>query len=324
MKHFKSLAPVLCAAFALALTAPANAEEALWIYTRGSDTRPEGSIELKISDIIMKGKSSGKYTRQEIKPELEYGLTDRLTLGVAAIIFDHDYSVKDENLDPMYSTQGAEGGKYNHTTLGGFELSGKYNILSPYKDPIGLSVGLSYENRERYRLDGADINQKSYIGKVFLQKNWLDDKLTLAFNAKTELERRKGTGESGAGDVLEEEIAFEFNAGLAYRVAPRHFLGVEWRHQRDHLTPTEKGESLNPGHQQSNWDLTDMKVGTNHQYANYFGPTYHYARKDWWATVGALWQVSGGGKSGRGINNDGKNWDEHERVHIGLAMGIEY
>lgn len=323
MTKIKRLLPLI-AAIAIIASTNVHAEENLWVYTVGTDTRPKGSWEVKLTDIMMKGKSSGDYTRQEIRPAVEYGVTDKLTLGAQAIIFKHDYSIKNEELEPMYGTQGGEGGKYNHTTLSGYALMSKYNILSPYKDPIGLSIGFTFDTRERYRLDGANINQKSYIGKVFLQKNWLDDKLTLAFNSVTELERRKGTGESGEGDVLEEEISLEFMTGLSYRFAPKHFFGVEWRHQRDHLTPTERGESLNPGDQQSNFDLNNIRLGTNHQYANYFGPTYHYAEKNWWATIGALWQIAGGGKAGRGINGDGKNWDEHERVHIGLLTGYEF
>lgn len=321
MKNSLKIAGIICAILS---ASPAQAEENLWIYARGSDTRPQGSWEVKISDVMMKGKSSGKYTRHEIRPAVEYGITDKLTVGATAIIFKHDYSLKNEELDPMHSTQGGKGGKYNHTTIGGYQLMTKYNFLSPYKDAIGLSAGFTFDTREKYRLDGADINQKSYITRLFIQKNWLDDKLTFAINPVVELERRKATGESGEGDVLEEEIAFEILAGISYRVAPKHFFGLEWRHQRDHLTPTERGKSLNPGHQSSNWDPNNLRIGANHQYANYFGPTYHYAQKNWWATVGALWQVSGGGKAGRGINGDGKNWDEHERVHIGFLTGYEF
>jgi len=321
--NFKKLAS-LAVVMAGVATSSAKAEEVMWIYTRGTDTRPKGSFELQLSDVMMKGKSSGKYVRHEIRPGIEIGVTDKYTVGAKAIIFKHKYSVNNEELDPMYSTQGGAGGKYNHTTLGGYQISNKYNILSPYKDAIGLSLGLNFEARERYRLDGVNINQKSYIGRIFLQKNWLDDKLILAVNGITELERRKATGESGEGDVLEEEIAFEVMAGISYRVAPKHFVGMEWRHQRDHLTPTERGESLNPGDQQSNWDPNDISVGANHQYSNYAGPTYHYAQKDWWFTVGALWQISGGGKSARGVGGDGKNWDEHERVHVGLLTGLEF
>lgn len=296
----------------------AQAEENLWVFATGTDTRPQGSWEVKLKDVMMKGKNSGKYIRHEISPSLEYGITDRLTIGATALIFKHKYALKDENVQPNYDTQGGEGGKYNHTKLGGYRLMTKYNILSPYKDPIGVSVGFNFDQREVYRLDGADINQNSYIFRAFFQKNWLDDKLVLAINPVIELERRK------SGEVLEEEIALEFLAGISYRVAPKHFVGLEYRHQRDHLTPTDAGVKDPEGHQQSNFDPNDIRIGANHQYANYFGPTYHYAQKNWWYTVGALWQISGGGKSGRGYNADGKNWDEHERVHIGMTVGYEF
>lgn len=295
-----------------------QAEENLWVFVTGTDTRPQGSWEIKLRDVMMKGKSSGKYVRHEISPSVEYGVTNRLTVGVTALIFKHKYELKDSNVQPMYDTQGGEGGKYNHTTLGGYRLMAKYNILSPYKDSIGVSVGVNFDQRERYRLDGANIKQNSYIFRGFFQKNWLDDKLVLAFNPVLELERRK------AGQVLEEEIAIEFLAGISYRVVPKHFVGLEFRHQRDHLTPTDGGVKDPEGDQQSNFDLNDMRLGANHQYANYFGPTYHYAEKNWWYTVGALWQIAGGGKNNRGYNDDGKNWDEHERVHIGMTVGYEF
>ena len=49
----------------------------------------------------------------------------------------------------------------------------KYNVLSPYKDVIGLSFGLAYEHRDKYRLDGGDIDQDSFVGTIFLQKDFL-------------------------------------------------------------------------------------------------------------------------------------------------------
>jgi hypothetical protein len=296
----------------------AKAEENLWLYAKGTDTRPKGSFEAKISDIMMKGKSSGDYVRHEIRPEVEYGVTNSLTVGAGLIIFNHNYSVDNPDLMPMYETQGEEGGRFNQTSLGGFEVVTKYNILSPYKDSMGLSVGIGYENREKYRLDGSDINQKSYVGKVFMQKNWIDNRLVFVVNLKTELERRKGEGQ-----VLEEEIALEINSGISYRFMPRHFAGIEFRRQADYLNPSTIGDKADPDYQSSNWDLNDMSLGTNHQYAMYAGPTYHYAKKNWWITTGVLWQFAGSG-SKNAFSNDGKNWDEHEKIHAGLSYGYEF
>ena len=189
-----------------------QAEENLWIYTKGTDTRPKGSFELKISDIARIGKSSGDYAFHDIRPEFEYGVTNRLTVGFELMLFDHYYSVDDPDLNPMYETQQEAGGRFNKTQYAGYELSLKYNVLSPYKDALGVSLGLGYEKRNRYRLDGASINQDSFIVHVFLQENWLDNTLALAANIKTEFERRHSPG------VLEEEIAFDISLGLAYRI----------------------------------------------------------------------------------------------------------
>lgn len=314
--------PALLGIFALPLmfhTNIAQAEENLWLYAKGTDTRPKGSWELKITDIIRVGKDSGDYTFHDIRPEIEYGVTDRLTVGAELMFFDHDYSVDDPDLNPMYETQQEHGGRFDKTQFGGFELAMKYNILSPYKDPIGLSLGLAFEQRDHYRLDGADINQQSYVGLIFLQKNWIDNKLSLVFNGKTELERRKSPG------VLEEEIAFEFITGISYRVAPKHFIGLEFRRQEDHLSPynTDTGEYDDPSLSPSEWDFGNIRLGSRHQYGQYFGPTYHYAEKKWWFTTGILFQINGGG-SRHAYNRNGKNFDEHEEMHIGLIYGYNF
>lgn len=302
---------------AMCLSAEAHAEENLWVYATGTDVRPEGSFEARFTARRMNGKSPGDYTRYEMSPGLEYGINDRLTVGATALIFKHDYSVASEDLQPMFDSQGGADGSYNHTALGGFQLMSKYNILSPYKDSIGLSVGFTYERREIYRLDGADINQQTYIPRVFIQKNWLDDRLALAFVQNIELERRKSEGA-----VLEEEIALETNIGISYRFKPKHFIGFEFRRQADYLNPSEYGVK-DPDHKSSNFDLNNFSIGSNHQYGMYIGPSYHYAEQNWWYTIGLLWQFSGSG-SKNAFSADGKNWDEHERTHLGFSWGYNW
>ena len=306
-----------CAAAPLLLASQQTlAEENLWIYARGTDTRPQGSLEFKLSDIIRIDKHSGDYTFHDIRPEIEYGITNRLTVGAEIMIFDHNYKVDSPDLEPMFETQGGAGSRYNKTQYAGFEIALKYNILSPYKDWMGLSLGLAYENREHYRLDGADINQDSFVTTVFLQKDFMDDTLITVLNLKTEFERRKSPG------VLEEEIALDVAAGISYRIAPKWFVGLEYRHQSDYLNPQEDGV-FDPELDRSSFDLSDLRVGSQHQKGNYFGPTVHYAEQNWWVTAGALWQFGGGGRAPGEANTDGRNWDEHEKVHLGFSIGYE-
>jgi hypothetical protein len=305
-----------------------RADEHLWMYAKGTDTRPKDSWELYIKEISRIDKGSGDYTFNDIRPEVEYGITDKLSVSAAMLIFDHHYSVDDPDLNPMFETQGGAGGEYDDTQFGGFELGLKYNILSPYKDPLGLSVGFKYERREVYRLDGADIDQDSFVPILYLQKNFLDNTLITTFTGKMEFERRESPG------VLEEEIALDLAAGIAYRFAPKWFAGFEVRYQSDYLNPQLADEAGKPGYDdkgyqegydRSSFDLTDWRWGSQYQYGTYMGPSIHYAEEGWWATASILLQVQGGGSEGRNPNiQGGKNYDEHERVHLGLTVGWEF
>lgn len=317
MKNIK-LTVLLVAAIVSAVP-QVQAEENLWLYARGTDTRPQGSLEIKASDIFRTGKAASDYDFHDFRVEAEYGVTDRLTVGAEVMIFSHDYEVRDEDLEPYIETQGGLGSRFKDTQYGGFELALKYNVKSPYIDSYGLSFGLAYEKRDRYRLDGAEIDQDSIVFTTFLQKNFLDDTLTIALMPKFEYERRRSPG------VFEEELAMDIAAGISYRFRPKWFAGLEFRHQSDYLNPLEDGEH-DPELQITNISLSDFdfSVGSQHQRGNYFGPTIHYASERWWATAGALYQFDGQGNA-PGVNNiNGRNWDEHERWHFGLTFGWEF
>lgn len=291
--------------------------ETLWLYAQGTDVRPKGTFEFKISNISRLGKDGQDYTFHDFRPEIEYGLTDRVTVTLDVLGFHHDYSVETEDLAPMIETQGGPGERFRDTQYAGFEASVKWNVLSPYIKKVGLSLGFEYERREVYRLDGAEIDQDSYVPILYLQKNFLDDTFVMAFKGKIEFELRKSPG------VEEEEIAPDLALGLSYRLKPRWFLGWETRYQSDFLEPREEGEP--PPEDPSEFTSPgNFRVGLQYQWAYYTGPTFHYARKDWWVTLGALWQVRGGGDESNPSARGGYVWDEHERVHVGLKFGFEF
>ena len=63
---------IMAAAIATA-TFTASAGENLWVYAKGTDTRPAGSYEFKIADTIRLDKNAGDhYTFHDIRPEIEY------------------------------------------------------------------------------------------------------------------------------------------------------------------------------------------------------------------------------------------------------------
>lgn len=323
-KHLPAGLSFALAAFGAA--SAAHADENLWVYATGSDTRPQGTWELKAQDIIKTGKEGGDYTAHEVRVGAEYGVTDRLTIGAEVLIFNQDYAVTDPDLQPYFDTQGGAGGSFNESNIGGYAFEFKYNILSPYKDTFGLSLGAELDHRDYYRLDGAPINQDATELVAYFQKNFFDDTLIFAVTPKMELEKR--TSGDGADFVLEEEIAFDVAAGVSYRFAPGWFAGLEYRHQSDYLVPQVIGEDGGlvydePDLKPSNIDLFFPEIGDQFQKGNYFGPTLHYGAEKWWITGGALFQFSGGGRDGS-FNRGGKNYDEHEKAHLSIAVGFNF
>jgi hypothetical protein len=299
----------------------ARADESFWLYARGSETLPKGEIEAVFETVNRRDKDSGSYSFWDFRPEIEYGVTDKLTVKAEAVFFRHDYS----NVEWAPINENAS---FHKTQFAGYELALKYNFLSPYKDALGLAVGMAYERRTHYRLDGAPIAQDSFVPSLYLQKNFLDNLLVIAWSTKLEFERRKSPG------VLEEEIAVDSALGVSYRIAPHWYAGAEIRYQSDFLNPQIYDEAGNPGfdsqgfeagYSRSSFDLFDWRLGSQYQYGTYFGPSLHYGAQKWWATTSLLYQVKGGGDSSRNPSIiDGHNWDEHERYHFGLVVGFPF
>jgi len=289
-------------------------DENLWLYTKGTGVREQGSFELKLQNISRLGKNSGSYVFHDVRPELEYGLTDNWTVGVEGMIFHHDY----DNVEwgPMVDTQGGPNGSFEKTQFGGFEVSTKYQIWDAFDDPIGIALGLGYEHRRAYRLDGAGIDQDTIAPGLFLQESFLNDHLQVALSGKVEFERRKSPG------VLEDEIAPDVALGVSYRLRDRLWLGLETRWQSDFLSPVEDGVAEG---KESSWEIDELALGDQFQWGLYVGPSLHYeSNHDWWVTVGALWQVAGWSADGAAASNQGKDWDEHERMHVGIILGYEW
>jgi len=291
-------------------------DENLWLYTKGTKTREQGSFEFKLGGIARLGKREGSYTFFDMRPELEYGITDKLTVGASFFVFHHNY----DNVPwaPMVDTQGGPGGSFKDTSIGGWATFLKYNFTNPFEDWLGVSAALAYDRRYYYRLDHAEIDQDTLAPQIFLQKSLMDDRLQWAFRGVAEFEKRTSPG------VLEEEIAFDLSTGLSYGLTDELWIGVETRWQSDFLSPEEDGNP--PEGKPSNWDWGKWALGDQFQWGMYVGPTIHWdpADTEWWVTGGALWQVAGWSADGPDASSAGKNWDEHEEAHVGILFGYEW
>lgn len=280
-----------------ALTAPAvvRADESLFGYVYSADTLPKGKWEYEQWNTIRSGKAAGSYTAFDLRNEIEYGVTDRFTTALYLNSgYNHIHNVPDEDPTENYPEQ-------NSFDVRGVSLEMKYRILSPYKDPIGLTVYLEPEMSVIDKVSGEYETERAIEGKLILQKNFLEDRLVWASNFTAEPEWTIEEGERG------KELAFEMTTGLSYRFASNWAAGLEYRNHR---------EFPNFGKQE-------------HQ-ASFLGPNVHYGTKDWWATFTVLPQISGR-PTGLGFDTNGnevrdgsRHLGEHEKIEIRLKFGVNF
>lgn len=281
-----------CAALALAtLSNLAHADENLFGYVYGSDTLPQGAKEAYLWVTHRADKGLGTYRATDIQAEYEFGVTDRFQTSF--YLTGHHHKIKDAaDIDPV--TGEPEFPNRDRIRFDGVKAAFKYNFLSAYKDPIGLSLYVEPGYSTVHKVNGRPQRQYSLENKLILQKNFLDNTLVLAYNATLELERRKFRDN---GD-FEFEIEWEQTVGLSYRFAPKWFAGVELRHH------------------------TEWPEGKKEHSAYFLGPTLHYGDKQWWFT--ATWLPQLKGKPVDPARSSRLHLGEHEKTEFRLKVGYNF
>lgn len=238
---------------AFAVSQSAFADEDIFGYTRGSEVMPKGAKELEFWATQRSGKGAGKYSAYDYRVEVEYGFTDRLK-GALYLNMVQQHISGVPGLDER-----------SQFRVDGFSNEWRYNILSAYKDPIGLTLYFEPEYSQYNPIGGESRTEYGVDTKLLLQKNFLDDRLIWQGNLNAEIAREK------QGGRWEGEALLGFSSGLAYRFAPGWYGGVEMDYR-----------TVWPGlAQREAWGL-------------FAGPTLHYASKKWWATLTWLPQIKGG------------------------------
>lgn len=302
---------LVLALFLAAFSGSVRADETLFGYAYGAETLPKGRTEVVQTFGLRHGKGIGRYDALDLVTELEYALTDRLTLEGSLAAFRHNYA-------GLTATEAFPEDRKS-TQFAGWNLGVKYMVLSPYKNVVGFAIIPEIERREVYRINGDRIRQWSFETTFALQKNFLDDTLIAVCNYTLELERRVTPG---TPSELEEEISHELNAGITYRFAPRWFAGLETRYQTDYVDvasdPDDGSVVFNR--------LNHVSLGKQFQYGWYAGPVLHYASTRWWVTAGLLWQVRGAKDEDPAFADLGsrKHYEEHEDYHLRLKIGIPF
>lgn len=267
----RSLRPVLAAALLLPLAA--QADENLFGYVKGAETQPKGSWEFYQIATRRADKGAGDYTAWDLETELEYGVSDRLTVtgAVKLLAIDTDGLIIDGYLP------GAE--QYGPRFAGG-ELAMKYNFLSPAKDDFGLSTYASLDLGTRDPHSGKDKTTRSVELQVLMQKYFMEGQMIWVGNvamentyAKRDALKTQPTANFDWPTEPEMEIEWKLGTGLSYRFMPNWFVGAEAVYETEY--ETEAG--------QERWSA-------------FAGPTLHYGGESWWATLTWFKQLKGGGE----------------------------
>lgn len=279
---------------------PASADENLFGYVSGAETLPEGAQEAYLWVTHRYDKGTGEYSAYDVEAEYEYGFTPRFTTSFAlqgqsidtsGIIID-GYLPGDENYGLRAS---------------GVEAKLKYKFLSPAIDDFGLATRVSLEHSWLDPHSGKDKSTTSLALDMLLQKYFLDDQLVgvANFGVESTYAKREPIANLPSGfdwpTDPEMEIELTAGAGLAYRFAPRWFIGVETFYQTEYETEV--------GQERWSWHA---------------GPTLHYADKSWWATLTWMPQIRGGGETYPGQTDEDLHLVEKTEQEIRFKIGYNF
>jgi hypothetical protein len=285
---------VLMLGFGLAGLAatPAQADEQYFGYVYSAEVLGKGQSEAELWATDRRGKEDGHYDAQDYRLELEHGFTNRLTVSGYANFVSHNIhgnpELEDTNRDFAFQ---------------GLSTEVKYNVLSPYKDGIGLTLYAEPGWSRIHSVEGEKGTEYELELKAILQKNFLQDRLIWAANLtfEPEWEKEKEVDETtGLTETeWEKELKLEVSTGLSYRFAPGWFAGVEGRYAGVYPDWTE---------------------GLHREtYAVFAGPAIHYGGKKWWATLSYQPQLFGSPSPGRSLA-----LDEYEKRELRLKLGYNF
>lgn len=268
-----------------------------WLYTL--DIQPKGKLEFEQKVDVTHNQSAGSYNWTQYRSELEYGLTN--DLQIAAYLNATTINANKNYINPEAcnadvpctagfgvpaSTSGSTD-SYRQRSIDGFSFEAIYRITNPLTSPVGVGV---YIEPTYGKLENE------LETRIILQRNFLDDRLVVAVNLLSELEREKyadGVIHNSMLDVL---------YGVNYRFAPRWTAGIEGR---------------------LHTDFDGNFYQSHSQTANFIGPVVHYAEKDWWITAAWRHQLNGVCfNDGTADCSNGHVSDNHGRDEVIVKVGF--
>jgi hypothetical protein len=247
----------------------ASAEESMFAYVYTTDLLPQGAKEVEQWMTWRHQKIAGTYDQIEGRTEIEYGLTDRLQV---ALYLNYNWTQAYRN-GPFGATTPPEqfadfypgpDDHFNKARLVGVSGEAIYRILSPYTDVFGLAL---------YTEPTVGKNFFEVENKIIVQKNFLDDLLTVAFNFTYAPEFRNlldPADPTGTATGWQEETDINYALAVSYRFIENWSAGFEFVNEHEYNGFVFNHES-NSGY--------------------YLGPTLHYGGERFFVTMTALWQM---------------------------------
>lgn len=275
---------------ALFFSLSAAADENLFGYSSGSDTQPQGTWEIYQWATYRTQKAKGTYEAFDYRTEIEYGWTNSLSQALYLNFRQHKIvgsAPLDDNGDPEYEN------RLTGVRFQGVQTAFKYNVWSAYKDLLGLSFYLEPGFSQIFKITGQEQEEYSLEFKTLLQKNFMENLLTVVLNLNVEHEVRRFKG----NNLWEKELAAEATGGVSYRFIPNWWGGVEARYHSEY-----------------------PDYGKREHWAVFLGPNVHYGAKRWWFTATVLPQFKGGPRE----EGENTHLGEHEKSEYRLKVGYNF
>ena len=268
---------------------PLRAEENPFGYSYTADTEERGETEVTLWATDRRGKADGHYDAQDYRIEVERGLTDRFQIAGYLNLGSHHIRGVPEEVHRNFAVQGAS-------------LEFKYRLLDDEKDGIGLALYAEPSWSRIHKVEGEKGTEYELELKAILSKSFLNDRLVWAGNLTFEpaWEREKEIVAPGVTEhEWERELKIEATTGLAYRITPNWYAGIEGRYA-----------SVYP-----NWTHGLRREA----YAVSAGPTIAFKSEEWSGSLTFLPQLFGSPSPG-----GSRSLDEYEKREIRLKISREF
>lgn len=281
---------------ALGLAPVLHADENFFGWARNSETLPQGKWDMYHTVTSRGSVDRGTYQATDYEVEIEHGITDAFQISMAL----EGSHFKFGNNDFSQGLHTGYGETQEGAVFRGGSVAGKYNILSPFKDDIGVALRGAMGYTAFDEVAGVEQNEFSYTADLILQKNFLDNTLITVAN----LVFRQTTGKQPA-EEYDSELACHVRGGASYRLMDNWYAGLESRfiYEAPHVvTPTSQ-------------------TYRHEHHVLYAGPVIHYGVEKYWVTLSAQCQVYGTGQD-EPVKN--RTYAEEQKLQVRLKIGVNF